>query len=273
MIAILIIIVAIYIFLYWQNYGLVTTHYKYENSKIPKEFKGFKIVQISDFHNTIKLHKQVVEKTKIEKPDIIAITGDLFDCRKTDLNEGFNLLKELQNISDIYFVTGNHEARIDNIDIIKDKIRSMGVNVLENTSIKIYKDNEFINIMGVDDPKFYYEKDGDNKLKLEFRNKLLKFGESVDGFKILLSHRPEFIHTYRDSSIDLALTGHAHGGQFRIPFTNIGVFVPDQGLFPPYAQGIKKLDNTTEIISRGLGNSVFPFRLFNRPEIVVVEFE
>ena len=106
-----------------------------------------------------------------------------------------------------------------------------------------------------------------------FRNRLFSLTEGDGSFKVLLSHRPEFIHTYRDSGVNLALTGHAHGGQFGVPFTDYGVFVPNQGIFPPYAAGIKKLDNTTVVISRGIGNSAFPIRLFNRPEVVVIKFE
>lgn len=270
-IAILPVLLLLFSFLDWQNYGISTTRYKYSNKKLPKEMKGYKIVQISDYHNTKKLHNKVINLTAYEKPDIIAITGDLMDCRRTDVEAGLDLLKELVKIAPVYYVTGNHEARIIDIENIKVQIEDIGVHIIEDKKINIEKNGSFITLMGVPDPHFFIK--GKKEDKQAFRKHLLRFTKGDNSFKVLLSHRPEFIHTYRDSGIDLALTGHAHGGQFRIPFTNIGVFVPNQGFFPPYATGVKTLDDTTVIISRGIGNSVFPFRLFNRPEIVSIEFE
>lgn len=110
-------------------------------------------------------------------------------------------------------------------------------------------------------------------IKSHLKINLSLFAENDGNFKLLLSHRPEFIHTYNCRGVDLALTGHTHGGQFGIPFTDIGLYVPSQGFLPKYARGMKKFKTTTEIISRGIGKSSFPFRLFNPPEIVTVEFE
>ncbi|SHJ81138.1 hypothetical protein SAMN05444401_3943 [Clostridium amylolyticum] len=94
---------------------------------------------------------------------------------------------------------------------------------------------------------------------------------SKNHFTLLLSHRPEQIETYAQCGIDLVFSGHAHGGQMRIPFTGQGGFAPNQGKFPKYTSGIHMLGDTALVISRGLGNSSFPFRVFNRPEIVLVE--
>ena len=129
--------------------------------------------------------------------------------------------------------------------------------------------------MGAKDPQFFcseYDYDEDYAEKAMTKN-LDTVTKYDDSFKILLSHRPEHMELYRKYDIRLALTGHAHGGQFGIPFTDLGVYVPNQGVFPRYAAGMKQLDDTTMIISRGIGNSVFPFRLFNRPEVVSITFE
>lgn len=261
------------VFLHWQNYGLRATRYVYENNKIPRGFKGFKILQVSDYHNTALLHNKITAMTAAEKPDIIAITGDLFDCRKTDIETGIKLAAELVKIAPVYMVTGNHEARIENIADVKQRLTVSGVRILDNSTVYLHRNGMAVTLIGVTDPRFFARDKETEQDKHAFRNNLLSLTEGEDSFKILLSHRPEFIHTYRDSGIALALTGHAHGGQFSIPFTDIGVFVPNQGIFPPYAAGMKTLDDTTMIISRGIGNSVFPFRLFNRPEIVTIEFE
>jgi len=264
---------AVAVFLHWQNYGIRTTRYVYESDAIPQQFRGFKIRQISDYHNTALLHRKIVNMTMAEKPDIIVITGDLFDCRKTDVETGVSLVSQLVKIAPVYMVTGNHEARIDGIQDIKQRISDTGVRILDNETTTLSRSGATVMLTGVSDPRFFARDKETRRDKRAFRNNLLAMTAEDKGFRILLSHRPEFIHTYRDCGVNLALTGHAHGGQFSIPFTDIGVFVPNQGLFPPFAAGMKTLDNTTMIISRGIGNSVFPFRLFNRPEIVTVKFE
>ena len=94
--------------------------------------------------------------------------------------------------------------------------------------------------------------------------------DEEDGYTILLSHRPELFEVYAENNIDLIFSGHAHGGQFRIPFVG-GLIAPNQGLFPKYDAGIYEEGNTTMVVSRGIGNSIVPFRINNRPEIVLVE--
>ncbi|MBQ8604217.1 MAG: metallophosphoesterase [Oscillospiraceae bacterium] len=261
------------VFLHRQNTALKVRRYVYSSPRLPNRFRGFRIRQISDYHNTSILENRVVNMTAAEGPDIIVVTGDLVDCRKTDITAGLSLIKRLAEIAPVYYVTGNHEAKIPQPEKLKRQIARRGATVMDGAKINLYRGEGAITLRGVRDPRFYAESDHDDGNRQYFRRRVLKFMETKENFTLLLSHRPEFIHTYRDAGIDLALTGHAHGGQFGIPFTDMGVFVPNQGLFPEYAAGMKQLDNTTMVISRGIGNSVFPFRLFNYPEIVTVEFE
>lgn len=260
-------------FLHSQNTALKARRYVYSSPEVPQEFRGFRIVQVSDYHNTAMLENKVVNMTAAENPDIIVVTGDLFDCRKTDIKAGLSLVKRLSRIAPVYYVTGNHEAKIPGFNLLKEKLSHRGATVMDDTRITLYRNGDKITLRGVADPRIYAESDHDNSNRPVFRNRLLALMEGKRDFTVLLSHRPEFIHSYRDTDTDLVLTGHAHGGQFGIPFTDIGVFVPNQGLFPPYAAGMKQLGDTTMIISRGIGNSVFPFRLFNYPEIVTVYLE
>ena len=267
-------IVLIFAFLFWQTYGLRITRYEYQDSLLPQSFSGFKIVQISDFHNTAMLTDNVVSMAQAEKPDIIAITGDLIDCRRTDVDTAVQLVEKLVEIAPVYYVRGNHEAKLDDTDRITDIIRSKGAIVLENSKVWLQRENYSITLMGVKDPQFSYNEEDDDEYAEKVMTKNLKtVTKNDDSFKILLSHRPELMKLYRQYDMRLVLTGHAHGGQFGIPFTDVGVYVPNQGLFPRYAAGMKQLDDTTMIISRGIGNSVFPFRLFNRPEVISVEFK
>ncbi|MGB7594321.1 MAG: metallophosphoesterase, partial [Erysipelotrichaceae bacterium] len=126
--------------------------------------------------------------------------------------------------------------------------------------VRLEREGSFIELDGIIDP--FFKPAEDSLATLDFTD------PSV--FRILMSHRPELIKLYASKQIDLVLSGHAHGGQVRIPFLMPGLIAPNQGLFPKYTSGTYKESATTEIVSRGLGNSTFPFRVFNRPEIVVV---
>ncbi len=143
-----------------------------------------------------------------------------------------------------------------------------GVQVLDNSAVKLSSGGGSIELLGVKDPDFltFDYMDGTNTEEL---SEQLRKWDANDGFKILLSHRPELFDLYCESNIDLIFTGHAHGGQFRIPFLG-GLVAPDQGLFPKYTSGYYTKNASTMFVSRGLGNSVIPIRIFNRPEIVVV---
>ncbi|HCX05009.1 MAG TPA: phosphoesterase, partial [Clostridiales bacterium] len=133
---------------------------------------------------------------------------------------------------------------------------------------KYYIDNESINIMGLKDPAFLSSNylEGINTREIE---EFLSTYESRKDFEIVLSHRPELLNLYEKYNIDIIFAGHAHGGQIRLPFIG-GILAPDQGFFPKYDEGRYDGGNTTMYVSRGLGNSIFPIRVFNRPELVVV---
>ncbi len=256
------------VFLYWQNKGLRLNKIEYTNSKIKKGLDGFKILHISDFHNDKILLNDVVRLAEKQSPDIVLITGDIIDSRKTDKNTALKLLCELNKISKVYYVTGNHENRLLGLGIFKEEIIKTGTFLLDDRKIVMKVNDEIFSIIGVSDPDFQTKERKEKEEKyLKTVNKL-SLGDGT--FKILLAHHPEYFKNYANANYDLIFSGHAHGGQFSIPFTDIGVFVPDQGLFPKYAAGIKKEKESTIIINRGIGNSLFPFRLFNRPEIILI---
>lgn len=269
----LILLVLLFVFVNWQNNGIRVSRYEYENKKLPKGFSGFKVVLISDYHNYKKLEKKTLELTKSQNPDIIAVTGDLIDSRNTDIPAALKLLEGLLEIAPVYYVTGNHESRMENPREFLKAIEDMGATVLKNESLTIEKNGDKITVLGVHDPGFFGGEVMSTKQKEIYKKEIERLGKEGDNFRLLLTHRPEFMEDYSRRSMDLVLCGHAHGGQFSIPFTDIGVFVPSQGFFPAYGAGEKKKDNTAMIISRGIGNSVFPLRLFNRPQVICVEFK
>ncbi len=271
-IILLIVLTGYFIWLIYENTIINVTHYDVSSKNIPKEFNNFKIAQISDFHNTVfgENNETLLLDLELEKPDIIVITGDYIDCRHTDLSVAESLTKRLVRIAPVYYCTGNHESRIpDELKKLEKMFEKNKVNVLRNNKQLIKRGKQSIRICGIDDPDFLGVdmSDEDKEAKMTKRINALK---KEDGkYCILLSHRPELFDIYCKTGVGLALTGHAHGGQIRLPF--IGpVFSPSEGLFPKYAEGMHTNQNTTMVVSRGLGQSQFPLRINNSPELVIV---
>ena len=267
----IIILVLIVLLVIVYNKKIVISNITYKNSKIPASFYGYKILQISDLHNAEfgKNQKTLIEKTKEIDPDIIFITGDLIDSYNTNIDISMKYIDGITDIAPIYFIPGNHESRIESYNELCDRLTSSGVKILNNKNVFIQKDSSSIGLIGLDDPAFIQTSNQDEL----FKKLLVDLSKDIDSdFKMLLSHRPEKIVDYKDAKVDLVFSGHAHGGQFRIPFVG-GLLAPNQGFFPKYTSGIYKEDNTSMLVSRGLGNSIFPFRINNSPELVVVTLE
>lgn len=249
---------------------MVINELDYYNAKIPKEFNNFTIAHISDFHNKQFGKEQVTILNKIKSisPDIIVITGDLIDRRKYDLDTAMTFVSGAMQIAPIYYVSGNHEAWSGKFDTIKEELIGAGVHILDNAEVEISKGNHSISILGLVDPDFHTS-DYMEGTDVSEITKQLSGWSANENFKILLSHRPELFELYCENNMDLIFTGHAHGGQFRIPGIG-GLIAPDQGLFPEYTSGSYYKEASTMFVSRGLGNSIVPIRIFNRPEIIAV---
>ena len=256
----------------WGNTALELNTYTIESEKLPKSFDGYKIAHVSDLHNNEmgEDNENLLAMLKDSAPDIIAITGDIVDSRNTDIEIALQFANEAEKIAPCYYITGNHEARVSEYESLKKGLIEIGVTVLEDKSISLEKSGEDITLMGVDDPSFitdYLLVDDEEVMQ----DKLSEL-KSEDSYTILLSHRPELFKIYVENDIDLVLSGHAHGGQFRLPFVD-GLYAPNQGLFPEYDSGIYTEENTSMIVSRGIGNSLFPFRFNNRPEVILVKLK
>ncbi len=255
-------IAALAAFLYWQDNGLMITKYHYYSKKLPKIFSGYKILQISDLQNKEfgAEHKKILSAIEKQKPDCIVITGDLLDRNRTNIKSAIQFIANVVKLAPVYYVSGNHEHQSGAYDIWISFLKEHGVFVLENEKQKITKDSEYISILGLKD----------KSVNPQYKQILSDLSqEQQSQFQILLSHRPELLCDYAENPIDIVFTGHAHGGQIRIPFVG-GIFAPHQGFFPKYTSGMHTQKNTSMVISRGLGNSTFPFRIHNRPELVVV---
>jgi predicted MPP superfamily phosphohydrolase len=258
-------------FLVWQNNHIVITRFNYINSKIPENLNGLKIVHISDLHNK-NFHGKLSNKIKRINPDIIFITGDLIDRRKTNVALAVKFVKEIVTSAPVYYVSGNHEQLSGNYKELKKELNNLHVIIMDNSYIKInYKGSE-IGLLGIADPAI---NQNEKTYPIEnneayMRNTLQELTHNLNtDFNVLLSHRPEHFEIYTRFNINLVFSGHAHGGQIRIPFVK-GILSPNQGFLPKYSEGMHREGETSMVVSRGLGNSLFPFRIFNRPELIVV---
>ncbi|PGL89576.1 phosphoesterase [Bacillus thuringiensis] len=259
------------IFLYLQNNLISITEVKITSSKIPSSFKGYKILQISDLHNKKFGDNQdvLIQKIKSIDPDIIAITGDLIDSKSYDAEVSMQLIREIVKKYPVYFVTGNHEQWSGKYNNLEKELKKYDVNVLRNEHVGIRKGEQEINLLGIDDPEFVTGNRDEGNIIID-EIKKAKIEMQPDKYNVLLSHRPEFIKEYTNERLDLVLSGHAHGGQVRLPFIG-GLVAPNQGVLPKYTVGLYVEQNTSMVVSRGLGNSIIPQRILNRPEIVVVQ--
>ena len=266
-------LLALIAWIVWGNTALELNTYTISSSKLPQSFDGYRIAHVSDLHNAEmgKDNEKLLTMLRDADPDMIAITGDLIDSRNTDIEVALQFIREAVKIAPCYYVTGNHEARVNEYGELKSGMEAAGVTVLEDAQTEISLESETITLIGVNDPS--YQTDylfGDSETVMD--TKLEELHTEDDVFTILLSHRPELFDIYADHGMDLILSGHAHGGQFRLPFIG-GLVAPNQGLFPEYDAGIYTEGNTNMLVSRGVGNSILPFRINNRPEVILIELQ
>lgn len=266
-------VIALAIWVVCDNYALTVTEYELTSGKLPAAFDGYTIVQVSDLHSASfgEDNEKLLSLIEAQSPDLIALTGDLLDASHTDAEGAVSFVQAASAIAPVYMITGNHEGALDDWSAIRAKLIDAGAVMLEDSSTTLVSGEESILLSGLQDPVFLSD-DALADLPAATSERIDALSQQTDGFHLLLSHRPELYEVYTASSVDLVLSGHAHGGQFRLPFIG-GVYAPGQGLFPDYTEGQFSENDTTMIVSRGLGNSVIPLRVNNRPEVVVVRLK
>lgn len=256
--------------LWWGNRAVMVHTISVTDQRLPQEFEGFRIAQISDLHNEVfgTGNGELLTLLAGTRPDIIVITGDLLDSRRTDVSAALEFVRGAVEIAPVYYVAGNHESRIpEEFWMLERCMENLGVSVLRGERTLLTREGAAIALIGVDDPTFQ-DKDSANwpGIVEEELGRLREEGL----YSILLIHRPELLETYARAGMNLVFSGHAHGGQVRIPFVG-GVIAPNQGFFPQYDGGLYTMGDTQLVVSRGLGNSLCPLRVNNRPEIVLAE--
>lgn len=262
-------------FFYYENNGVSTTNYEVYCGV----GKDINVVHLSDLHgkefgkNNEKLKRLILK----EKPDLVVATGDMIDSSLKNMEGVIDFLSDLSKRVKVVYISGNNEQRCKKAEYIFESLKSKEVIVLKNEIITLSLNGVKVNILGMfEKPKGDLHsslKKINGSYAYENFHKLFKRLESLEGVKIVLSHYPELFEAeYSKYDFHIMFSGHAHGGQFRIPIAKRGLIAPGQGFFPKYTEGMHGNKNKL-IISRGLGNSTKITRLFNRPEIVKVKIK
>jgi len=255
------------IFFWWSNHSLQTESFTYSSARLPAGFDGCVIVQLSDLHgaefgtNNQDLLQQVLDAD----PDYIFLTGDLQDRhRKTPRSYSVELGRTLAQIAPTYFITGNHEWAFPDVRDLKRELKEAGVTVLTNEFVPLERGGDTILLAGIDDPNGFADQKTPEELAEEIH------AIEGDPFWLLLAHRNNYFEKeYSHLGADLVISGHGHGGLIRLPFTD-GLVSVERTLFPSYTAGFYEANDSDLFVSRGLGNSGPSFRLFNRPELVIL---
>lgn len=257
----------------WANARVWNARVEIRDEKIPAAFDGFILCQVSDVHNEARGegNAALLRALREAAPDLICITGDFLDSRRTDLDFALELAGQLAEIAPAVYVTGNHEARLKDLSALEAGLAARGVQVLRDDWMPLARGGEEIALLGLDDPGFAAGEDWTLSEGLDQTQARLSalLAQAGDRFSLVLSHRPELLPAYAEAGADLVLSGHAHGGQVRLPGIG-GLFAPGQGILPRLTSGVHARGETRLVVSRGLGNSAFPLRVFNPPEIVTV---
>lgn len=254
-IIVLLILGLIYWFVRRENNRLVVSRY-YVSADVAK---AMSIVQLSDLHckRFGANNEKLMETIRPLAPDLIVITGDIIHKWDEKAASYVDVVAQLQKIAPVYAIPGNHETGIDEWPMLRDLMRKAGIRVIENDVALFSKAGQRISVLGL------------NEAAEPDTERLFAKLKAMGGFRLVLSHYPTTFEGYCKHDFELQLSGHTHGGQWRLPLIG-GLYSPDQGIFPHYDAGIFEENGRVMVVSRGLGNSEFPLRLFNYPEIVYI---
>lgn len=265
--ALAVLILALVLFLRWDNTSLQITFFHPAFTDLPEGFDGCRIVVLSDLHGGSfgEGNADLFQAVTDQSPEYIFYLGDLEDkYRGPEPGFAETVAAGLAAIAPTYYVTGNHEWAIGDVPELKERLSAQGVTVLSNSFVTLERNGDTVVLAGIDDPNGYADQKPPETVAAEV------YAACGDPFWMLLAHRNDhFEHQYSLLGADLVFSGHGHGGIIRLPFTD-GLLSTDRTLFPSYTAGLYEANGSTLFVTRGLGNSGPSFRLFNRPEVAVV---
>ena len=266
--------------------GLYTKKYQIYSPKLPLSFDGFKFIFISDLHGKIygKENTTLIQLINKANPDCILIGGDMMvggenpkyefgyspiSAKSVDIS--VDLISKLSKKYTIIHALGNHEEKLHSELWRKytEALKEFNVKLIDNDVYRfINDDEEQIDIYGLSLGREFYPKF--KRKELDVRNITDKIGTKGENYSILMAHSPVYFSAYSKWGADLTLSGHLHGGIMRLPFVG-GVIGPDFFIFPKYSGGLYKENNRNMIVSGGVGMHTVNLRIFNPPELTLVE--
>lgn len=251
------------------NQKIFLKKYTYENEKIPKSFHNAKILVISDLHDA-PFSEQIIARIKKEKPDYVVMTGDMVQLPDDKFENTLEIAHALADMEiPLYAVSGNHDRQCGAYYEMVETLWANDVYLLENGSVRLERNDESINLIGIKDPRHDIVTDEKKKV---IRGNIEYELSKKEGFSILLSHRADLYPDIKDTGVDLILSGHLHGGIVRLPF--VGGIVgkdKDSSLFPDYEYGVYQEGNAaTMIVSGGCDKNPKKRRFFNPPEVLLI---
>ena len=277
------IFILMYLYIKYNVNTLEVTKYVVENKKVPKEFDGYNIVQISDLHSKLfgENNKKLIQKIKSLNPDIVVVTGDLIDGENNNYNVALDFMKEISKLYRVYYIIGNHEQKSlikkykDEYKDYFNKLHQIDFVNLDNNKVEIVKGDSNINLYGLTVPyscyKYLFDNQETTSIDIDFLEE--KLGKvDREQFNILLAHTPFYFDEYEKWGADLTLCGHVHGGIVRLPLVG-GLLSPDRKFFPKYDLGEYIKNKSTMRVSKGLGGSKVLIRVNCKPEIVNIKLK
>lgn len=259
-----------------ENHLLEVTRCRVKSEKLPEPFDGYRILLLSDLHGRRfgRGNERLLRRITEEKPDLIAVAGDMIDRSVLDCDVFLRLAEKLGKKYPVYYVAGNHELYLkpEERGRFLARLRSSGVHVLDNEAAVLEKDGSRISLYGLWYPLNYYKEARGVSGRRFFGLRQMRAALGACGgsrYTILLTHDPGFFDTYAAWGADLTLCGHVHGGMIRLPFLG-GLLSPERRFFPKYCAGLYEKGGRKLLVGRGLGSGLFSLRIGNRPELVTI---
>jgi len=253
---------------------LISTEYSIESEKIKKETR---LVLLADLHNCSYGDKNqtLIQAVRKAQPDFIIFSGDMITASQKKSEEDIiGISKALAEIAPVFYVPGNHEKKLEadktkfgnRFEKLISGLETSGIHYLSGDNVML---NDSVTVHGLDLPLEKYKKTG----KINSEEVIENIGEiDKNKYNILVAHSPRFFSAYAETGVDVVLSGHYHGGAVRIP-GGPGIISPQCVLFPKYSVGKFTEGKTTMVVTAGCGTHSVNLRLFNKPEIVVIDLK
>lgn len=257
-----------------------TVFYNIHSRKFSDEFKGCRIAFLCDLHNNEygDGNEELLTEIRKQKPDLVFVGGDMLTAKpKENFEVSLKILKTLAKEYSIFYALGNHEYRLriypekygNMYNIYMGEVKKMGIQVLHNDKALIEINGGKFWVYGLEIDKKYYSRLSQTDMNKQYIKKELGL-LAKNEFAVLLAHNPTYFPVYAEWGVDLALSGHNHGGMIRLPLVG-GIISPQMTLFPKYDMGEFKEGDSTMILSGGLGSHTIKLRVFNLPQLVIID--